>query len=83
MTVAAVKDLGKKIPILGVCLGHQAICAAFGAEVTYAKRLMHGKQSLVKLDTGCPLFYGCPESILTTNGKQMLKNFIRGGQNRD
>ena len=49
------------IPILGVCLGHQAICAAFGAIVTYAKELMHGKQSDVKFDTDCPLFKGCPE----------------------
>ena len=48
------------IPILGVCLGHQAICAAFGATVTYAKQLMHGKQSDVKCDTDCPLFKGCP-----------------------
>jgi anthranilate synthase component 2 len=47
------------IPILGVCLGHQAICAAFGATVTYAKQLMHGKQSDVKFDTDCPLFKGC------------------------
>ena len=39
------KDLGREIPVLGVCLGHQAICAAFGATVTYAKKLMHGKQS--------------------------------------
>ena len=49
------------IPILGVCLGHQAICAAFGATVTYAKELMHGKQSDVKFDTDCPLFRGCPD----------------------
>ena len=47
------------IPILGVYLGHQAICAAFGATVTYAKQLMHGKQSDVKFDTDCPLFKGC------------------------
>ena len=50
------------IPILGVCLGHQAICAAFGATVTYAKELMHGKQSDVKFDVRCPLFKNCPES---------------------
>lgn len=49
------------IPILGVCLGHQAICAAFGATVTYARELMYGKQSDVKFDTDCPLFKGCPE----------------------
>lgn len=51
------------IPILGVCLGHQAICRAFGASVSYAGRLMHGRQSEVRLDTDCPLFAGCPESI--------------------
>ena len=60
--VEAVKSLGKDIPILGVCLGHQAICYAFGATVTYAKELMHGKQSNVKFDKNCPLFVGCPET---------------------
>lgn len=125
--VEAAKTLGKEIPILGVCLGHQAICAAFGATVTYAKQLMHGKQSDVKFDPECPLFEGCPEvapvaryhslaadpdtipdclkvtavttegeimavqhkdypiygvqfhpeSIMTPDGRQMLKNFLR------
>lgn len=56
-----VKLLGKEIPILGVCLGHQAICAAFGATVTYAKELMHGKQSVAELDTECLLFRSCPK----------------------
>lgn len=51
------------IPILGVCLGHQAVCRAFGASVSYAGRLMHGRQSEVRLDTDCPLFAGCPESV--------------------
>lgn len=55
------KALGREIPVLGVCLGHQAICAAFGARVTYAKQLMHGKQSEVRFDISCPLFHGCPE----------------------
>lgn len=59
--IEAAKVLGKDIPILGVCLGHQAICAAFGATVTYAKKLMHGKQSDVKFNANCPLFRGCPE----------------------
>lgn len=124
--IEAARELGPDIPILGVCLGHQAICAAFGATVTYAKQLMHGKQSVAKLDTECPLFRGCPEktpvaryhslaadpdtipeeltvtavtedgevmavkhrdypiygvqfhpeSILTPNGKQILRNFL-------
>ncbi|MBQ8356288.1 MAG: aminodeoxychorismate/anthranilate synthase component II [Clostridia bacterium] len=58
--IEVAKTLGKEIPVLGVCLGHQAICAAFGATVTYAKELMHGKQSDVKFDTVCPLFKNCP-----------------------
>ncbi len=55
-----VSELGREIPILGVCLGHQAICAAFGATVTYAKQLMHGKQSAVTMDTDTRLFQNCP-----------------------
>ncbi len=46
------------IPILGVCLGHQAICNAYGAVITYADKLMHGKQSDVGLYSYCPLFKG-------------------------
>lgn len=64
MIVEAVKELGRDIPILGVCLGHQAVCAAFGASVTYAKRLMHGKQSEVAFDRDSPLFLGCPGTAL-------------------
>lgn len=60
--IDVIKSVGKDIPILGVCLGHQAICAAFGAAVTYAKELMHGKQSVVKFDLTCPLFKNCPDS---------------------
>ena len=59
--IQVVRELGKDIPVLGVCLGHQAICAAFGATVTYARELMHGKQSDVTFDPACPLFRGCPE----------------------
>ena len=59
--VEAARTLGREIPTLGVCLGHQAICAAFGATVTYAKQLMHGKQSVVKADTESMLFRGLSE----------------------
>lgn len=121
------KSLGKAIPVLGVCLGHQAICSAFGATVTYAKKLMHGKQSEVTFDNDSVLFKGIPktakvaryhslaadpatmpdclkvtaiteegevmavehkeypiygvqfhpESIMTSDGKMMLKNFLQ------
>ena len=59
--VDAVKYFAGKIPIFGVCLGHQAICAAYGATVTYAKELMHGKQSDASFDTESLLFKGCPK----------------------
>ena len=59
-----VSELGGRIPILGVCLGHQAICAAFGAKITYAKELMHGKQSEIVCDNDSPLFKGCPKKFL-------------------
>lgn len=58
-----VKRLGSEIPILGVCLGHQAICEAYGAKIVHAKVLMHGKQSEVTLDTDSPIFRGLPEKI--------------------
>lgn len=60
--VETVKRLGGKLPILGVCLGHQAICVAYGATVSYAKTLMHGKQSQTALDADCPIFAGCPDT---------------------
>ena len=63
ITVQAAKELGKEFPLLGVCLGHQAICAAFGATVTYAKALMHGKQSVVRQEGNSPLFEGLPETF--------------------
>lgn len=61
VTVQTAATLSKEIPTLGVCLGHQAICQAYGASIVHAKQLMHGKQSTVKLDTACPLFRGLPE----------------------
>ena len=67
VSLAAVKAFAGKIPILGVCLGHQAICSAFGAVVSYAKELMHGKQSGAHLDTDTVIFRGC--SPQTTVGR--------------
>ena len=57
--IEVVEKLGGKYPILGVCLGHQSICKAYGAVVSYAKELMHGKQSDADVDVNCMLFQGC------------------------
>jgi anthranilate synthase component 2 len=126
ITVAAIRHFSGRIPILGVCLGHQAIALAFGAKVVAARRLMHGKTSAVTAD-GRSLFQGIqspfqamryhslavnreglpdslevsaesedgeimglrhrshpteglqfhPESIMTTVGKRLLRNFLK------
>lgn len=52
-----------KVPILGVCLGHQAICEVFGGTITYAKVLMHGRVSPVHIANGSAIFKGLPPII--------------------
>ncbi len=63
VSIDVVKKLGGKVPILGVCLGHQAICRAYGGVVSYAKTIMHGKQSTVTIDPDDPLYKDCPQSL--------------------
>jgi len=125
ISVEVIRKLGTSIPIMGVCLGHQAVGYAFGAEVIRAQRIMHGKTSQISND-GRTIFKGLPnpfvagryhslilerdslpdcleisaeteegeimgvrhkeypvegvqfhpESILTPNGKRILKNFL-------
>ncbi|AGC68991.1 anthranilate synthase component II [Thermoclostridium stercorarium subsp. stercorarium DSM 8532] len=58
-----IMEMKGKVPILGICLGHQAICEAFGASVVYAKKLMHGKQSTIHIANGNKIFYGLPPVI--------------------
>ena len=129
--VDVARKLGGTSKILGVCLGHQSICEAFGATVSYAKKLMHGKQSVAQVDNSSTLFKGLPgeitvaryhslaalpetmpdclkvtaqtadgeimavehktlpvyglqfhpESIMTPDGKVILKNFLGGNEN--
>ena len=61
--IDVVKELGSDMKILGVCLGHQSICEAYGGVVGYAKRLMHGKQSKCEVDNTSKLFKGLPKTI--------------------
>ncbi len=60
---ALIKEAAGKLPILGVCLGHQAICEVFGAKITYAPQLMHGKKSRVRVDNESVIFRGLPEEL--------------------
>ena len=61
--IEVVQKLGGKIPILGVCLGHQVICEAYGGVVSYAKQLMHGKKSRIHIDSNSPIFKGLDEEM--------------------
>lgn len=60
--IEVIKHFYKKTPILGVCLGHQCIGAAFGGVVTYAKTILHGKQSVITHD-GTSIFLGINSPI--------------------
>ena len=52
-----------KVPMLGVCLGHQAICEALGGKITYARELMHGKKKTMRQTGANKLFAGLPETF--------------------
>jgi len=65
ISLTAIQRFAGKIPILGVCLGHQAIGQAFGGRVIKAKRVMHGKVSTVRHD-GRGVFAGLPDSLAAT-----------------
>ncbi|HUW37535.1 MAG TPA: aminodeoxychorismate/anthranilate synthase component II [Rhodocyclaceae bacterium] len=60
ISVALIREFAGKIPILGVCLGHQSIGAAFGGEIVHAKTLMHGKTSRIHHD-GLGVFRDLPD----------------------
>ncbi len=72
VSVEVIQKLGTRVPILGVCLGHQAVCIAFGGVVTYAKRLMHGKQSVVTLSGNSTIFEGLPERIIVARYHSLI-----------
>ena len=60
---AVIRRFAGEIPILGICLGHQAVCEAFGMGITYAKTLTHGKKGLVHIANGSPIFHGLPPML--------------------
>jgi anthranilate synthase/aminodeoxychorismate synthase-like glutamine amidotransferase len=65
ISIDVIKHFAGRVPVLGVCLGHQAIGAAFGGDVVRASNLMHGKTSLVEHD-GKSIFQGIPSPMTAT-----------------
>lgn len=58
-----IKELAGQFPILGICLGHQAICEVYGATIAHAIKLMHGKKSDIIVDTDKKIFNGLPKVV--------------------
>ena len=62
--IESIKYFKDRLPILGICLGHQSICEAFGGTVSYAKELMHGKQKEIHKVGESQIFEGLPDTFL-------------------
>ncbi len=73
ISVEAIERLSTKLPILGVCLGHQSLAVAFGGEVVRADRLMHGKTSMIRHD-GRTIFRNLPNPFEATRYHSLLVN---------
>lgn len=71
VSVATIKEFAGKVPILGVCLGHQSIGHAFGGNIVRAGRLMHGKTSPIRHD-GKGVFSGIPQNFTATRYHSLL-----------
>ena len=77
-----IRRMAGQMPILGICLGHQAICESLGAEVTYAKTLIHGKKSTVHIANGMPLFRGLPPMIEAGRYHSLPQYMVNCPENR-
>lgn len=73
VSVETIRQFAGRMPILGVCLGHQSLGAAFGGEVIRAQRLMHGKTSMISHD-GKTIFHGLPNPFEATRYHSLLVN---------
>ncbi len=71
ISVSVIREFAGRLPVLGVCLGHQSVGAAFGGEVIRADRLMHGKTSMIHHD-GKTVFRGLPNPFEATRYHSLL-----------
>ncbi|WP_373072261.1 aminodeoxychorismate/anthranilate synthase component II [Sulfurimonas sp.] len=78
VTLEVIEHFKDKLPILGICLGHQSIAQVFGADIVRAKNMMHGKTSIVKQSDNCAIFKDLPEEFIATRYHSLIvdKNTI-------
>jgi len=72
ITLDVIRNFADKIPILGICLGHQSIAQVFGADVVRAKHMMHGKTSVMKQNANSKIFKDLPEEFVATRYHSLI-----------
>ena len=74
ITLEVIKYFSDKLPILGICLGHQSIAQVFGGDVVRAKNMMHGKTSTMKQSKSCEIFKDLPQEFIATRYHSLIVN---------
>jgi anthranilate synthase component 2 len=72
VTLEVIDYFKDKLPILGICLGHQSIAQVFGGDVVRAKNMMHGKTSTMKQSMACDIFKGLPDEFVATRYHSLI-----------
>ena len=72
ITLDVIRHFKDKVPILGICLGHQSIAQVFGGDVVRAKNMMHGKTSKMKQSAPCKIFKDLPEEFIATRYHSLI-----------
>ena len=72
ITLAVIENFADKLPILGICLGHQSIAQVFGGDVVRAKNMMHGKTSIMKRVGECEIFKDLPKEFVATRYHSLI-----------
>ena len=72
ITLEVIEYFKDKLPILGICLGHQSIAQVFGADIIRAKNMMHGKTSTMKQNLKCKIFKNLPEEFIATRYHSLI-----------
>ena len=72
ITLDVIKHFKDKVPILGICLGHQSIAQVFGGDVVRAKNMMHGKTSTMQQSSECAIFKDLPREFVATRYHSLI-----------